>query len=118
VRDICAVDRRLSRRLQGRLGRDNCHAAALGERHRKRAWQALTKITATPATTPEGLCSKANVVRVVFDDNRDFGSLSEADREFLKSFAVEMANFLEPICYGKVTLQKPAQEGGGITKAA
>jgi hypothetical protein len=97
---------------------DNCHAAALGERHRKRAWQALTKITVTPATTPEGLCSKAQVVRVVFEDNRDGSALSEADKEFLQSFAVEVKNFLQPICDGTVTLQKPAQEGGGITKAA
>jgi hypothetical protein len=91
---------------------NNCHAAALGERHTNRARQALTKITAMPATTPEGLCSKARVMRVVFDDNLDGGCLPEADTQFLKSFAVEVKNFLQPICDGKLTLQKPAQEGG------
>jgi hypothetical protein len=97
---------------------NSCHAEALGKRHSNRARQALTKITATPATTPEGLYSKAHVVRVVFDDNGDGGCLPEADTEFLKSFAVEVEKFLQPICNGTVTLQKPAQEGGGITKAA
>ena len=92
---------------------DSCHAAALGDRHTNRAQQLLTKITATPATTPEGLCSKARIVAVVFQDYQDSCLQSDgAESEFLKSFAVEVEKFLQPICDGRVTPQKPVAEGG------
>lgn len=88
---------------------NSTQAAALGDRHSNRAWQALTKITATPATTPEGLCSKARVAAIVFEDNEG-GCFENADLEFLKSFAAEVKKFLQPICDGDVMLQKPAAE--------
>src|SRR5205823_2494389 len=91
---------------------NNEHAAKLGDRHETRAWQALTKITATPATTPEGLCSKARIVAIVFRDNEDGRCLEIDAAEFLKSFAVEVEKFLQPICNGQVTLQMPATESG------
>ena len=90
---------------------NNEHAARLGERHRIRAFQALTKIVGTPATTPDGLNSKARIVAFVFRDSES-GCLEREGENFLKSFAVDMITFLQPICDGEVTLQKPAAEGG------
>jgi hypothetical protein len=84
---------------------NNCHATALGDRYENRAWQALTKITVTPARTPEGLCSKARIVAVVFRDNCG-NCFADTEAEFLKSFAIEVKNFLQPICNGEVTIQK------------
>jgi hypothetical protein len=86
-------------------------AAALGDRHVNRARQALTKIAATPATTPKGLCSKARIVPVVFKDNQD-GCLLPADEAFLISFGADVHKFLQPICDSKMTLQSTAPEGG------
>ena len=81
-------------------------AAALGNRYINRAWQALTKIAATPATTPAGLCSKARIVEIVFEDNE--GGCGEEDQiAFLKAFGVEVKKFLQPICDGALVLQAP-----------
>jgi hypothetical protein len=87
-------------------GHGDSIAGALGEKYNDRIRQALTKITAMPATTPGGLCSKARIVAVVFRDHEG-GCLPELEEEFLKSFAVDVKNFLQPICNGQVTLQKP-----------
>jgi hypothetical protein len=83
------------------------HAAALGDRYNNRAWQALTKIAATPATTPAGLCSKARIVEIVFENNQG-GCVEEDAIAFLKAFGVEIKKFLQPICDGYVLLQVPA----------
>ena len=81
-------------------------AATLGHKHTSRAWQALTKIAATPATTPLGLCSKARIVAIVFEDAD--GQCGEEDQiAFLKSFGDEVKNFLQPICDGDLVLQSP-----------
>jgi hypothetical protein len=87
------------------------HAAALGNRHYNRAWQSLTKIAATPATTPEGLCSKARILPVMLKHNGG-GSIESVDESFLISFSADVEKFLRPICNGQVTLQSAATEGG------
>lgn len=88
-------------------------AAAMGDRYNNRASQALTKIANTPAATPEGLCSKARIVEIVFEDNE--GGCLEADAcDFLKSFGAEVKAFLQPICDGTVKLgaNTPDDRGG------
>ena len=85
------------------------HAAKLGDKFSNRAWQALTKIASTPAATPEGLCSKARIVALVFQDNE--GGCLEADAAgFLKAFAAEVKQFLQPICDGQVKLEADTPE--------
>jgi hypothetical protein len=76
------------------------HAAPLGAIQNNRAWLALTRVTAMPSTTPEGLCSKARVVGILLQANED-QSFEAAEVAFLKSFAVEVGDFLQPICDGK-----------------
>lgn len=80
------------------------HAAALGSRHRSRAFQSLTWIASTSAKTPDGLCAKARVVAVLMEKNED-GCFDIADRDFLKSFGDEVKAFLQPICDGHVMLE-------------
>ena len=83
------------------------HAAALGNRYNNRAWQALRKIAATPATTPAGLCSKARIVEIVFENNQG-GCVEENALDFLKAFGVEIKKFLQSICDGEFVLQARA----------
>jgi hypothetical protein len=89
----------------------NEHAAALGARHSARAFQSLTWIASMPAATPEGLCAKARIVPIVIEDN-ETGCFEVADLDFLSGFANEVKKFLQTICDGEVTLQKPVSEGG------
>lgn len=91
---------------------DNKHAERLGDRHSKRAHQALMKITNTPATTAEGLCSMARIAEFVFQDNEG-GCFRQEAVAFLQSFSIEVKNFLRPICEGVVLLQTNAPSNGG-----
>ena len=88
----------------------NEHAETLGKRHFNRAFQALTRIAATPATTPAGLCSKVRIVPILFEDSRC--SIRTHEVEFLKSLASELEAFLQPICDDAWRSQKPAPKGG------
>jgi hypothetical protein len=83
------------------------HAESIGNKFDHRAWQALTKIAATPATTPAGLCSKARIVEIVFEDSAA-SYVQEDQTAFLKAFGLEVKKFLQPICDGDLVLQARA----------
>lgn len=83
------------------------YAEPLCSRHSVRAMHAVTKIAATSAATPVGLCSKARVVAMLVRDNED-GCFEANELKLLEAFGLEVMKFLEPICNGDVVLQGTA----------
>jgi hypothetical protein len=74
---------------------DSVYAAPAGERFNNRAALALEKITSTPATTAEGLLSKARIVPSLIQDAG--GSFDVREKAFLASFGTNVETFLQPI---------------------
>jgi hypothetical protein len=86
-------------------------AETLGKPHEARARKALMKITATAATTPEGLQAKAMIVPFVFQDGG--GACGEKDQSaFLQSFGENVKKFLRPIVDGTVIMQDAMKDEG------
>jgi hypothetical protein len=73
------------------------HAAGLGDRHERRAQQALAKIAAMKASTPEGLQAKARILPVVIHD--DEGSMESDSEVFYRTFAADVRAFLDPLVH-------------------
>jgi hypothetical protein len=73
------------------------HAAGLGNRHERRAKQALTKIATMKASTPTGLDAKARILPVVIQD--DEGSMESASEVFYRTFAADVRAFLDHLVH-------------------
>jgi hypothetical protein len=74
---------------------NNVHAAASGQMFENRASAALEKIIYMPATTAEGLLSKARIVPALIMNSA--GSWDAREEAFFQSFGANVQVFLEHI---------------------
>jgi hypothetical protein len=83
------------------------YAAALDDRHRKRAESALARITNTTPATAAGLQAKARIAPLMLGDK--FRLVKIEEQNFLTTFAGEVKAFLEPIIHGPASAAGAAE---------
>ena len=91
----------------------NCDfAAPLGDKYLARASDMLFKIAVKNAKTAEGLQAKARIASMVIPD--EFRGIGRVEEAFLRSFALDVKEFLEPIIHPNLKSHSPAADDRGV----